>query len=363
MNKFSTYKYELEKWNIATLIKRYKNNQINLQPHYQRNDIWSSRTQRELIDTISKGLPLPSFFVRMVNNHYEMVDGQQRSRAIIGFLDGSVCDLDRLKYKDLTKEQIDNFNRYSIHVVLLNGLSDKEAEDFYVLVNSAGVKLNRPELRKAEYYNTLFLKLCENLASEPDFEKLNIFTDKSAERMNDIDLISELIACLKYGPSDKKEKVDLLFESDINQDEYNSLQNEALRIFNEILKMCNKYPLSATRLKQKGDFYTLFYFLHNHKEMPDSQLEYMYDFIIKSMPHIRPSQEECETFREYALACVSQANSKDARLKRNKFFEDLFCNTTDKINESQDDVIKYFSKVDNRKYELTKNKNYIVIKL
>jgi len=227
-------------------------------------------------------------------------------------------------------------------------MTDQETEAFYVLVNSSGVRLNRPELKKAEYYNTSFLKLCAHLAASSGFEALRLFSDRSAERMNDIDFVSELCASLIYGVTDKKEKVDELFEADIDEKQGKKLTDEARRIFALIGQVSPEVPISQTRLKQKGDFYTLFSFLHIHADYCHEQLVYLFRFMLTAMPHIRPSQEECDTFKRYALACVSQSNSKDARLERLSIFDDLFYNTGATLTNAQKDVIHYFKTQEGR---------------
>jgi hypothetical protein len=277
----------------------------------------------------------------MKDGKYEMVDGQQRSRAIIAFRDGDITDLEHNMFSSLSEEQTEFFEGYHIHVVLLEGMTDLEIEAFYVLVNSAGVRLNRPELKKAEYYNTSFLKLCGLLAASPEFEALQLFTDRSAERMNDIDFVTELCASLIHGVTDKKEKVDELFEADIDLERQDELAKEARRIFALIGRVSAEVPILETRLKQKGDFYTLFYFLHIHSGFSREQLLNVFKFVHAVMPHIRPSQEECDTFKRYALACVSQSNSKDARLERLRIFDDLFHNTGGALTNAQKDVLQY----------------------
>jgi hypothetical protein len=201
-------------------------------------------------------------------------------------------------------------------------------------------------LKKAEYYNSRFLKLCQSICENKDFIDLQLFSDRSAERMNDIDFVSELCAFLKFGISDKKESVDALYKQDITDQESLKMLSESTRIFGLISQVSKKLPITQTRLKQKGDFYTLFCFLNSHPDYTIEQLCYLFEFIAGAMPYIRPSQEECETFKNYALACVSQSNSKDARNLRLLTFNELFHNCGQIHTEMQQEVLIYLKETE-----------------
>lgn len=348
-------RFTTEQWPLGQLIHLYEANRINLSPHYQRNSIWSLSSQKSLIATILSGNAIPNFFVRQLpGDKLEMVDGQQRSRSIIGYWNGEFADPNRLTLSPTLKSDprnakaIDSFMAYKLSVALLDrSYTDKEVEDFYVLVNSSGMRLNRPELFKASYYSTKFLKLATALAGFPVFETLSLFSDQSSERMNDIDFVSELLALLEFGITDKKEKVDALYENDITDSQYQVLNQRAEAVLTRIGRLNAVVPINRTRFKQKGDFYTLFGFIANHSTLPDAALEHFYRIFLKLSSHIRPSQEDCDPLMEYAINCVTQSNSKKAREGRNKLFEELFLNSMKQPNATQKVIAEYFHLTDN----------------
>jgi uncharacterized protein with ParB-like and HNH nuclease domain len=70
---------------------------LDLQPKYQRNPIWSSAQKCFLIDSIISGCPIPQIYLNVLTKKttarerstvYEVVDGQQRLRAILEFMRG-----------------------------------------------------------------------------------------------------------------------------------------------------------------------------------------------------------------------------------------------------------------------------------
>ena len=332
-------KYVIEVWKLGKLLELLNEpGRVNLNPEYQRNAIWSLPVQRHLIDTILGGMPIPSFFLRKLSgSKFEMVDGQQRSRAIKNFFNNTEVRSGEGKwFRELKAEEQLEFLNYSVSVVMLEEtVNDSQVRDFYVLVNSSGIKLNKAELRKAEYHNTRLLSLCSELASTPIFMKLKLFTQKSSDRMNDIDFVSELITYLIEGITDKKITVDNVYKGDIEEHQVGVLRQEFVRIVGEISKLDDIYPIAETRLAQKADFYTLFGFIHDNEHLEGENIRKMYALIIKLDEDISPSQEKCEPLKDYALACVSQSNSRTAREDRLEFFTNMFLNKNIEPNHEQ----------------------------
>lgn len=73
-------KYSVTQKTIADLLEWIKKDQIDLHPPYQRNFVWTLKDQKQLIDSIMRGYPLPNFIISIrKDGTYEMVDGQQRN--------------------------------------------------------------------------------------------------------------------------------------------------------------------------------------------------------------------------------------------------------------------------------------------
>lgn len=74
-----------EAWHIVQFV----NSDLNLTPSYQRGDVWSSTVRQSLIESILRGIPLPSIILLKPNDPrrpYEVVDGKQRLTAILRFV-------------------------------------------------------------------------------------------------------------------------------------------------------------------------------------------------------------------------------------------------------------------------------------
>jgi hypothetical protein len=221
-------------------------------------------------------------------------------------------------------------------------LDSTSIEEFYSRVNKTGKKLNRPELNKAQYFYTKFLALNEELAGSEEFNQLDLFTENSTNRMNDVDFVSELVAVLKFDLYDKKDKVDDLYESDLTDEEIEKLRKRFYRILKIIVKLNEIKQINGTRYCQRNDFFTLFHFIDKNIKLEDQTFAIFYKVLIAIEDEIAPSNDYCESFKEYAINCVSQSNSKRAREKRYGFFESLLLNAKSIPNETQKDILNFY---------------------
>lgn len=335
-------KYTNIEWTIEYLMQLIDSKSINLQPSYQRNFIWSTKDQKLLIESIHKGYPLPNFFILKENEKYEMVDGQQRAITIHKFINNEFADLHKKYYKEYGTN---SFMDYKLNIVLLEDFNDgiESKEEFFYLVNKRGVQLNPSEVNHAYYHDTDFMKLVNKMLEYQSLIDLDIFTDKTALRMNDRSLIEELAAYLFKGIIDKRNAVEDLFEEKIEEDVANYQYSRFCKIVDRIKEFQTIKPINQTRYKQRNDFYTLFCFMNIHlDDIFETQMEQFKMLVfISDNGIITPSNDEYELFKEYAINCVSQSNSKRARERRLLFFEALLANTSNKPTEEQLQLIEF----------------------
>lgn len=333
-------KYEIEKWSIEKLVRFVRDETITLQPPFQRNFIWGEEDQIQLIESISRGYPLPSLFVYKRGDHkFDMIDGQQRTRSIVKFLDGQFAEGSGNYYSE---RDFPEFLNYVLTVTIITVLEEKDSlESFYTRVNKLGKRLNRPELNKAEFIHTNFLKLVEELSQLEDFKKLDLFRALTIIRMNDRDFVEEIISFIKLGFTDKKLAVDKLFKTDLTDEETESLKSKFIMILSKIVALNEIYPINKTRFRQKNDFYTLFSLIYLNNEIDQEIINTFYRILVSLGPDISPSNGESEYLKEYALKCVSQSNSKDAREKRYEILKKILLNDSGTPNSAQIDVQNY----------------------
>lgn len=71
-------------WPISQLAGK----KLNLTPSYQRGDVWPTRDRQSLIESILRGIPLPSIILLKTgaSTPHDVVDGKQRLTAILRFV-------------------------------------------------------------------------------------------------------------------------------------------------------------------------------------------------------------------------------------------------------------------------------------
>lgn len=358
-------KYQNLEWTIRDLMTLIDENKINLRPPYQRNFIWPTKDQKFLIESIKKGYPLPNFFILdNGNGNYEMLDGQQRAVTIHKFINNEFADLDRKLYKDFPQ---DSLMDYKLNIVLLDGFNEEyeSKEEFFYLVNKRGVQLNPSEVNHAYYHDSDFMQLVIRMSEYQPLIDLDIFTDKTKLRMNDRSLIEEIAAYLFKGISDKRNAVEDLFNAKIAREEVDMKFDKFCRIIDRIKSTLSIKPINETRYKQRNDFYTLFCFIDKH--ISDSielfELQYRILAFISESGLISPSNESYNLFKEYAINCVSQSNSKKAREARLLFFEELLANRNECINNTQGQLIRYIEVERENRINISKIDGYLMINI
>lgn len=80
---------EARTWEIKSFREYAIEGDLNLSPSYQRADVWPTADAQLLIESIIRGIPLPSVILLKTNNesgdHFEIVDGKQRLTSILRF--------------------------------------------------------------------------------------------------------------------------------------------------------------------------------------------------------------------------------------------------------------------------------------
>lgn len=356
--------YKSKEITIKELIDLIEGKKLNLNPPYQRHFIWTPKDQRLLIDSIHKSYPLPSFFILKKDiDKFEMVDGQQRANTIYKYYRNEFRDSDKRLYRETNTGEFLNYRLVVIEITKENFGARESIEEFFSLVNKRGIHLNPSEVNKAQYHDSDFLSLVNKIMNYQPLINLDIFTDKTKLRMNDRSLIEELVAYLKFGITDKRFAVEELFNMQIPVQEQDELYDKCTSVVDIIEYLNREHQINETRYKQRSDFYTLFCFIDRHKSESKEVLLNMYIELVTISDNgfITPSNEECESFKNYAINCVSQSNSKKARENRLNLFEALLCNKNKDGNEIINEINTFLYQEYGFDKELKKVGDYYII--
>lgn len=95
-------------WAINDFAAKARKNQLNLSPSYQRGDVWQTTEAQLLIESILRGIPLPSLILLKPDNPtepHEVVDGKQRLTAILRFIGSHPDALEHVRRVDEETDQ------------------------------------------------------------------------------------------------------------------------------------------------------------------------------------------------------------------------------------------------------------------
>jgi hypothetical protein len=93
---FIMLRFYPQQYRVLDFYEWDKRDGLYLQPKFQRRPSWTEQARSYLIDTILKELPVPKLFLREITNLKnkttirEVVDGQQRLRAVLDFIEGKL---------------------------------------------------------------------------------------------------------------------------------------------------------------------------------------------------------------------------------------------------------------------------------
>lgn len=265
MDKFSNISLK----NIAWFNEINNNGQLDMSPSYQRNAVWTNRQKSYLIDSILNGYPIPEIYIQEEiddTGHamFIIVDGQQRLRAVLEFLDNKFRlneedspEFHGAMFSDLSSDQKRTFFKYNFIVRTIPEMPEEDIRGIFKRLNLNVVSLNQQELRKAAYSGG-FIKLVSELSEKSFWSDMRLFSANDVKRMLDEQYISELSLLAVEGITNKKDRLEKFYEeTETNFPQKDFLENTFQYIMDILGPMTD--TLSKTRWKNKTDFYTLFF--------------------------------------------------------------------------------------------------------
>ena len=178
-------------------INELTTSDLNLTPSYQRGDVWSTSDRQALIESVLRGIPLPSIILREVgpSSPQEVVDGKQRLTALLRFVGSHPAALERVQEADtrrpghdLLKNFKEDYPRFKKAWKLLEGenltaaLEDKYYFPFKLRNNdSGGLKGPALEALQGKYYTQILKNVIKVAGTEMTVEKL--FTRTTAYKV------------------------------------------------------------------------------------------------------------------------------------------------------------------------------------
>jgi hypothetical protein len=178
-------------------------NRINTNPDFQRPAVWGTSQKQLLIDSILRDYDVPKLYWRKTGSKpdtYDVVDGQQRLRAVWEYFDGvfklpkntdpvDETDVAGLGYDDLPDDLRLKLDVYPLDIIVLEGMEDEEVREMFLRLQN-GTTLKAQEKRNA--YAGKMRDFVKSLVQHPIFAKVGF-----ANARYTYDLVAAQMVCLE----------------------------------------------------------------------------------------------------------------------------------------------------------------------
>lgn len=259
-------------YSINDFVEWDSQKQLKLNPQFQRRPVWSEKAKSYLIDTILRGKPIPKIFIRQIidvktkTSIREVVDGQQRLRTILSFIkDGFALSRSQhpnyggMRFSQLPEDVQTQFLSFELAVDLLVNLPNSEILDIFGRLNSYAVVLNEQEKINSSHFGP-FKVLADQIGFRYNeyWTKQNILTPQQVLRMQEVNLVADLLIAMLEGIRAKKSirkfyaQYEKSFTADVGELEakFSAVMDCVARLFPE--------GVGDTEFRRVHLFYTLF---------------------------------------------------------------------------------------------------------
>lgn len=208
---------------MSNLIDRFRYDEIELQPDYQRKaGLWTEAQKSRLIESILISIPLPFFYFDVRNDEkWEVVDGLQRLTALREFIFDKTLVLSELEYLiELNGKKFDELprtyqrklNESNFFAYLIReGTPDDVMMNIFRRINTGGIPLTSGEIRNA-CFRGIASNLVKSLAECKSF-KIATRNTIPTERMEDRDLVTRFLAFYLQPFTDYQGNMDLFLDN------------------------------------------------------------------------------------------------------------------------------------------------------
>lgn len=240
---------------LQTMCRR--RNELILNPDFQRNEVWKSKQESELVESILMGIPIPLMYLfEDKRGKKQVVDGRQRISAILDFLEGKtklnnlkiLSQLNGCYFKDLEPLLQGKFEDYQLLIYIIQPPTPERVKyDIFDRVNRGGTSLNKQEMRNALYQGKC-TSLLKYLCDSPAFLQATGYSINS-RRMKDQYVVLRALSFLmlhrgvfaRVGNMAYKGDIDdflARFMIFINEEASDELIDEYVRLFIQSTERC-----------------------------------------------------------------------------------------------------------------------------
>ena len=167
-------------WKVSKIKRYHDKGCLNVPDFQRRPEVWQNPGKSRLIESILRGIPIPSIcLAKEGEKRYAVIDGQQRINSIVQYLNGKFglsglqvhTYLKNQRYSNLKGEHGPLASRLldaEIPVIIVGTHADGEiVHEIFNMLNTGGMKLNAQEIRNCIYHGN-YNELIKGLADPSD---------------------------------------------------------------------------------------------------------------------------------------------------------------------------------------------------
>ena len=272
------------KMSIGEIINLYKDEDIILNPEFQRLFRWTDEQKSRLIESILIGIPLPSIFVQQIEDgRWEIIDGLQRISTILEFvgelkneknepkpasklkgtellpsLNNVVYESNNKNARCFDRETKLIFKRTPLIIQVVKRDSDSASKyELFDRLNSGGSPITNQELRNAIFLQDkpYVINFLNDLSDDENFQNISALSDRQIKESYDKEIILRFFAYNNKGEiknESLKKYLDNYMKDDISESQIPQLKEKFKKLFkflndnfeHTIFRRKNKYGKS-----------------------------------------------------------------------------------------------------------------------
>ncbi len=351
-----------ESQSASQFFEWYQNSALILTPKFQRRNVWKTAQKSYLIDTLLRDMPVPPIYLRTIFDVaksqvvHEVIDGQQRMRAVLDFIEGKYALSKGLDapysgkhFSALAKAQQTAILKYRFNCQIFDDITDAEVIEIFRRMNTYTYALNPQELRHGTYFGQ-FRQSCVTLAQDhlEFWRKNSIVSEARITRMDEVQLTSAILVAQVDGMQDKNTSITEYYDKFDDDFPERRAEEGKFRFVTDNISDAIEDALPETAFRRPPFYYTLHCTVYHRifglphetgsrktkKRLSLSERESLKDAVVRLSEVIIEAREAQkltkkknsdsrmapypERYRAFAEACISQTDNIHPRRTRLK---------------------------------------------
>lgn len=347
--------YSRSEQKVQEVYRDFVNGSLMVDESYQRRSVWLERDKVRLIETMLLGLIIPELYFWDADTDADsgltithIVDGQQRVKSIVEFIDNKLKLQKEFLIEDFAKENFgDKYFKdldgeikkqiwtYNLSIIRIQNKEMDEIRKIFYRVNLTNYSLNDQERRHSNSWGK-FADLTSEIISLPIWDEYSLFNAGDIRRRKDEEFCSTLILLARKGIIDQTTQKPLNDAYTDYKNDYPEYESDKSRI-KEWGKIFIEFYSDSVRsfVRKRTQLYTIFclidYIERKKIQVTDNIISRFNNFVqlyteFENSSDFTPSDNDGNVIQQYKLASSEGVNKIRNRKIRFEILRDFVLN-------------------------------------